>query len=352
MFDFHCSGFRRIASQQARIGIIGAGAVVETLHLPVLAAMPSASLSWICDLALDRAREVARRFGIAAAYSKVDECPDVDVVLVAIPIGVRRPVLEQCFARRFNVFSEKPFARTVEEHDTLIQGAERAGVRIGVALMRRFYQSTRTAARIVRDRSLGTLKYVLAGEGGRMRGTGRGADWYQTSREAAGGGVLIETGSHLVDQVALITGASDLQVDEYEHTSCDGVEGHARVRASCSIPHASNFPVEFQLSRIDEVPNGIWLKFDEALVKLDCASTSAVTILDRRCRPIGIVSPEPGASLPLQAFYAEWRSFLAECAGGPAGDTSARKARLSTALIQQCYARARAGRAPASTEAS
>ena len=345
-------GFRRAPSHQVRIGIIGAGAVVETLHLPVLAAMRSASLSWICDMALGRAREVAQRFGIADAYSKLDECPDVDIALVAIPVGVRRPVLDQCFARRFNVFSEKPFARTVEEHDTFIQGAERAGIRIGVALMRRFYQSTRTAARIVRDRSFGTLKYVLAGEGGRMRGTGRGDDWYQTSRAAAGGGVLIETGSHLVDQVALIAGASDLQIDEYEHISCDDIEGHAKVRATCSSPYAPGFPVEFQLSRIDEVPNGIWLKFDDALVKLDCASTSAVTILDRRCRPIGIVPPDPGASLPFQAFYAEWRSFLAECAGGPEGDTSARKARLSTALIQQCYARARAGRAPATAEAS
>ena len=45
-----------------RIGVIGAGRVAEIYHLPVLAKMPDARLTWICDLDKTRALKLARAY--------------------------------------------------------------------------------------------------------------------------------------------------------------------------------------------------------------------------------------------------------------------------------------------------
>src|SRR5689334_22132318 len=103
-------------SQPVRLGILGAGAVVESYHLPVLRHLKDIKIQWISDQNLDRASKLAETFGIPHAAKSIEDCPNVDMVLVAIPVGVRHIYLETIFARRWHAFCEKPFASTLTEH--------------------------------------------------------------------------------------------------------------------------------------------------------------------------------------------------------------------------------------------
>src|SRR3989442_9923327 len=103
-------GIVRGAQNMVRIGILGAGSVVELYHLPVLRNVAGASIVWLCDTDEARARRLRRVCRGAGAYTRIEECPDVDVVLVAIPVGYRRDPLRHVFSSGWHALCEKPFA--------------------------------------------------------------------------------------------------------------------------------------------------------------------------------------------------------------------------------------------------
>src|SRR5262249_1843697 len=147
-----------------------------------------------------RAKSLCTTFKIDGSYASVGECPDVDTVLVAIPVGARRPILDAIASRGWHALCEKPFAATTTDHQSVVEQARLQDVRLGVGLQRRYYASTTLAQRFLSSRLLGGIRQVIAGEGMLLRRTGRGGDWYQGSASASGG-TLFETGSHLIDQV-------------------------------------------------------------------------------------------------------------------------------------------------------
>ena len=99
-----------------RIGVLGAGRVARDLHLPVLFNIPDVSIAWLCDKNEPRARQLAKQYKIPLVFSEIEKCSNVDIVLVAIPVGYRPPVMKYIFQRGWHAFCEKPFALTVAEH--------------------------------------------------------------------------------------------------------------------------------------------------------------------------------------------------------------------------------------------
>src|SRR5947207_14635962 len=87
-----------------RLGLVGAGYVVESFHLPALSGPGRFKIEWICDKDLRRAETVAAMARIPRAVATLATAPDVDCVLVAVPVGARRPGLETVFTRGWHAF--------------------------------------------------------------------------------------------------------------------------------------------------------------------------------------------------------------------------------------------------------
>jgi predicted dehydrogenase len=320
-----------------RIGIVGAGGVVETLHLPVLQTLLDVRIDWICDSSESRAKALATRFKIPHAATSVTECAPVQAVLVAIPVGYRQQVLEYALAQGWHALCEKPFAASLRQHDALQAAAETRGSQLGVGLMRRFYRTTRLARDLVSSQVFGPLREVFAGEGGPLRGTGREGSWYQANAAAAGGGVLIETGSHVLDQVFWILNAERFELRQYSELSVAHVEYDAKVDLDVWTSRSSPIPVNIALSRVQDVPNGIWLKFDHATVHVPCTPDGPVAVVDSKGHHVATLQGGDGAQSAYQAFYLEWRAFLDQCVHGTKTDVSIDLARLGTAVVETCY---------------
>ncbi|MBS2027833.1 MAG: Gfo/Idh/MocA family oxidoreductase [Deltaproteobacteria bacterium] len=327
-----------MSSELKTIGIVGAGAVVEQLHLPALQTLPNVQVSWVLDIDPGRAQRVARMFKVSKVLDDLSQAPPTFAVLAATPVGYRRRIIETLLERGSHVLSEKPFAATLQDHDQLVSAAQRAHLQIGVGLMRRCYRPTIMARALVQSGVLGAVQEVYAGEGGKMRGTGRASNWYQTNREASGGGILIETGSHLLDQVISICGASDAEVDEFKHVSVEDLDFHVDLKVNARTP-TGRVPMRFSLSRIREIANGIWIRFERGAVQLETSPDASVVLLDSDRHRIGTVNNDVGATKPFQAFRDEWAAFLEQCTTGRQGSMSAQSARLSTQIVDECYAR-------------
>src|SRR5262249_54245285 len=130
---------------KVKIGIVGAGVVTSGSHLPVLINIPGVTVEWICDRSGTTAAAVARAYNVRATFTELSQCPDVDAVLVATPVGARRNVVPEALSRGWHVLSEKPFALTLAEHDDYIATARKHGREIAVGQVRRYMKPTATA---------------------------------------------------------------------------------------------------------------------------------------------------------------------------------------------------------------
>jgi predicted dehydrogenase len=167
-----------------RVGLIGAGTVVRTLHAPLLKSFGDVALSWVCDVRIETAREVADAFQIPSAHARLADCGDVDAVLLAIPVGVRDEAWRTAVARGWHVLCEKPAATTVADFDARIGACRDAKRVVTFGLMRRFYQGTLALREVLTSRLFGDPVEIWAGEGGVQQRTARGGDWYQLGRPA------------------------------------------------------------------------------------------------------------------------------------------------------------------------
>lgn len=296
-----------------RVGLVGAGNVVEAYHLPSLSNLPDVELAWVCDRDRDRAESLSRTFRIPGTYASLEECRDVDVVLVGIPVGARRPVLEVVTSRRWHALCEKPFALTLADHKAIIKQAQQNEVQLGIGLQRRQYSTTWIARQLIKSTLLGEPRQIVAGEGARMRRTGRGADSYQSTPQASGG-TLHETGSHLVDQVFTICDVSSYRIDECSQDGWNKLELETSVAGTVNMASATDVPFAFVISRIHDVYNGIVVRCQNGEIRVALGPEGPVEICGYgNAAPITIAFPSPAVNNMPLAMTAQWSQFLERC---------------------------------------
>lgn len=127
------------------VGVVGAGAMGQN-HLRNFAALPDFEIRAVADADEARAREQAERFGArlcATGYREIVECPDVDVVVVAIPTAFHAEVAIAAAQNGKHIFCEKPLALTVADGERMIQAAQEAGVKLALNFQLRFHNGFR-----------------------------------------------------------------------------------------------------------------------------------------------------------------------------------------------------------------
>jgi predicted dehydrogenase len=326
---------KRPISSGVKIGVLGAGGVVKNLHLPALVNTPDIQVVWLCDKNGERARQLAKLFSIADTYTAIEECTDVDVVLVAIPVGSRHHVMPTIYSRGWHAFCEKPLARNLAELERYLEDARAAKVQLGIGLVRRFCPATALAKKIVQSGIFGRIEKVWASEGLRTKRTGQEADFYMFDPYAAGGGVLMETGSHLVDQLCTILNVVDFQMDHCIQRKFNGLEMETSFQGSISTDRQRNIRCIFEVSRLEDLCNGIFIEFSGGILKSGLGFDSPLEILTLDGSPL--TQFQLATVTEKAAFALEWNDFLKQCRSGNHMKMSAESARMSMAIIEACY---------------
>ncbi|MFX0136471.1 MAG: Gfo/Idh/MocA family protein [Candidatus Hodarchaeota archaeon] len=326
--------------RKMRIGILGAGGVAKDLHLPVLINMPEVSVTWLCDKDKKRAQQLAKLFRIPAVFADIEQCRDVDIVLVAIPVGYRGPVMQSIFRRGWHAFCEKPFAISLKEHDQYLEEAQKHNLQIGIGLVRRFCPATIMAKKIVSQGFFGPITRVWASEGFRTKRTGQDASWYMGDPKIAGGGVLMEIGSHLVDQLCTIFDVTRFKVGKCIQRTFNKLEFETRFVGSISNKHQQEIPCTFEVSRIEDLCNGIFIQYSDFILKCGLFFEDSLELLTLKGDHVVRFEINDGAKTIGQAFFLEWQDFIDQCISGSPSYVGADTARHSTAIIEQCYSSA------------
>ena len=325
------------AKEKIKIGIVGAGAVTTDLHLPVLVNLPNVLLSWICDINNQRARLLAKMYKIHQVFTDIEQCSDVDIVLIAIPVGYRPNVMRKILQRGWHVFCEKPFAVSLKEHDQYLAEAKKNNVQVGIGLVRRYCPATIMAKKILHEDYFGPIVEIWANEGTMTKRTGQDLGWYMTDPKIAGGGVLMETGTHLVDQICTILGVTGFSVDRCIQCKFDGLEFHTSFIGALSTNKQREIKCSFEVSRLEDLCNGIFIQFSNFILKCGLSFDASLEVLSLNGEHIVRLETEGGGNTIGKAFYLEWRDFINQCVSGNPSAVHADTGRYSTAIIEQCY---------------
>lgn len=181
-----------------RIGIVGAGAIAQVAHLPVVAKMRGAQLVAICDNDRPKARALADRFGVPDTFTDIEdllELDELDAVVIATPNHLHEPHVLAALASKRHVLCERPLALSARGVERILAAATRAGRCVAVANNHRYRTDVQTLSRFIQGGELGKIAGIRAGayhfkhppEGWRFR------------RAESGGGAFLDHGVPLLD---------------------------------------------------------------------------------------------------------------------------------------------------------
>jgi scyllo-inositol 2-dehydrogenase (NADP+) len=216
-----------------RGAVIGYGLAGSVFHAPLIASTPGLTVSTIVTGNPERQAEACRAQPDARVVPDPEEAferaADHEFVVVAAPNNVHVQLARRALDAGLPVVVDKPLAPTAAEARSLVEHAEQLGLPLTVFLNRRWDSEQLTLRRLLDDRALGeVLRYESRLERWKPALSGR-KPWSEVSPPEAGGGVLLDLGTHLVDQALVLFGPVGHVYAELENRRSGGADDDAFV---------------------------------------------------------------------------------------------------------------------------
>ena len=189
-----------------RIGIalIGAGFIAD-YHLGGLACVAEADVRVVASRTLAKARDLAARHGVPDATDDVSAAirrPDVAAVIVTAPDNTHERLAVEAMRAGRAVLLQKPMAPTSAACRRILVAAEETGADLQVSWMHRHFDEVVAARALLAEGVVGRVTSV------RVRNATPGPDWsdWFFRRDIAGGGVVLQIGTHGIDLIGHLFG--------------------------------------------------------------------------------------------------------------------------------------------------
>jgi myo-inositol 2-dehydrogenase / D-chiro-inositol 1-dehydrogenase len=181
-----------------RAGIVGAGWIGQQ-HAETLARRDDISVAAVCDLDAGRAAAVAADSGaeVFADWRQMLETAALDAVWVCTPPRAHAGPAITALDLGLPLYLEKPIARSLDDARAIVAAAARSGAVCAVGYQWHAAEVLDEARRILAGQTVGCLV-------GQSVGGTQSRPWFLD--RAAGGGNLLERGSHHIDLARALAG--------------------------------------------------------------------------------------------------------------------------------------------------
>lgn len=175
-----------------RWGIFGTGNIA-TKFAKALKSMEDTSLEGVASRSEIRAKDFAKRFGIAKAYGNYEELaldPDIDVIYIASPHTEHMAMAKLCIKNNKAVLCEKAFTINSEDTEELIRMAKEHKVFLMEAMWTKFLPANLRVKQWIKEGRIGKVLHIKASFGFH-------SDYDPGSRlynPSLGGGALLDVG--------------------------------------------------------------------------------------------------------------------------------------------------------------
>ncbi len=311
-----------------KIALVGCGAAAEAVHIPAIARIFSPGDVVLVDPDRQRALELARLLGggeVVGSHGRVR----TEAAIVAVPNDLHANVVTDLLSAGVHVLCEKPLGRTAAEASAIAAAAP-LGIVLGVAHFRRFFPSLELLKELLDRRFYGRPVRFEAEEGFVYAWAHSG---FMLDRERAGGGVLIDLGTHVLDELRHLFGP--LELERYQDDSHGGVEADCRLQLS-----AGGVPGTLELSRTRTLGSRLLVECEDGLVSGSLARGAPILVADRHGTSHTLevdkeVAGEDGGYLA--AFERQLRLFLDAARSGSPPPVPASDAIAVAEFVDACY---------------
>jgi len=192
-----------VKREPMRLGLVGAGAISQS-YVMALRRLETARIVAVADLRFEAAKALSEDIGCAAydSHEKLAEAANVEAVIVCTPPATHPDVCRTFFARRIGVLCEKPLSIAAGDAVQMIESAAAADVVFTMASKFRYVDD------VIRAKSLlasGMVGEIVLFENAFTSRVDMSRRW-NSDPAVAGGGVLMDNGTHSVDIVRYFLG--------------------------------------------------------------------------------------------------------------------------------------------------
>ena len=194
-------------TKDLRVGILGAGAIAQVAHMPVLRKLKGVEVVAICDADGAKGRALAGRSGIGAVFTDIEELLEfgkVDVVVVCTPNHLHEAHVISALAAGAHVLVERPIALSAAGVARVLKAAERYRRTLHVAMNHRFRNDVQAVQGFLAGGELGTLSAIRAGW--HVFRAGRQQLGWRSRKAESGGGAMMDLGLPMLDLALWIAG--------------------------------------------------------------------------------------------------------------------------------------------------
>lgn len=318
-------------SEKPRLAVVGCGAVIAERYIGAFSRSNWAPAVLI-DPSQERRREIAgllksRPEEASSASAVLDK---FDAAIVAVPHQLHEPVCVELLAAGKHVLVEKPMASSISACDAMNAAARNSGAKLAIALMRRQSKSGQWLKDAISAQAFGVLRKFVIREGYEYAWPLASDSMWRPAQ--SGGGVLMDTGAHTMDQIVWWFGTPD--EIEYFDDNDGGVEADALVR----MRWKSGLEGVVELSRTRRLSNALHLHTDRGVLTMGMAASDVVgdnQMLEYASPRVG--NPPFGSAISADFFITQMNAFADYIAGKDANVVDGEEGAKSVALIAQCY---------------
>jgi predicted dehydrogenase len=333
-----------------KVGILGGGNISDT-HARAARAIPGVEIAAVYGANRDKAQRLVDLYG-GVRYDDLDQFfshRPLDIVAIGSPSGRHAAEAIAAIQRGLHVLSEKPLDVTTAKVDSVIEAADRGGVKVGVFFQDRLKPDIAAMKSLIVSGRLGNPIFAS----GRVRWF-RPAEYYATSKWRGtwaldGGGALMNQAVHTVDllqwffgpvkQVAART-ATRLHRIEVEDTAAAVLEFE---NGALGIIEATTSSYPGYARRLDvSGSEGTLILDGDRLIATDLKNAAGHgPAAAKEPPPENVASATVSDSVPHQRVFED---FIQAIRNGSTPACDARQARPSVAIIQAIYRSAKSGK--------
>lgn len=196
------------------MALVGCGAI-SRVHLPAIReGAPSIEISAVVDTDRQRADAMAREVGPGTqAFANLDEAlteGDFEAVDLMLPHHLHEAITVRCFAAGKHVILEKPMATSLDACERILTAWRRAGTVFLVAENTQYWPEVLTAKGLIDSGAIGDIVTARGSFAIPPIPAYYGGDnAWRLDNNAAGGGIVLDTGSHWIRPLRMLLGEVD-----------------------------------------------------------------------------------------------------------------------------------------------
>ncbi len=252
-----------------KILIVGCGAITQQHHIPALEKL--GCKIYLSDLNPEVVLKQNAKFPFSNDYK--DFIDVIDGALIATNHSSHFFISETILKSGKHVLVEKPITINTIDCEKLIT-FEKNNI-VGAGYFRRYIENFIILKNIIKEETFGKIKKIEINEGGVYSWPAMSNSFWK--KDSAGGGVLIDTGSHSIDLLFFLLN-EEINLISYFDDSIDGIEANSEI----NLKTKSNISINVALSRTRPTKNEIFLEFEDAKISLNVANGSLNNIISEK----------------------------------------------------------------------